>query len=68
MDIVEKIDILEKRLDSIEEKLEKINLLLTNNVIPNCNKMGNHINFIDSVYEKFKLPLEFICNKIKKIM
>ena len=31
MDIVEKIDILEKRLNSIEEKLEKINLLLTNN-------------------------------------
>ena len=68
MDIIEKIDILEKRLDSIEEKLEKINLLLSNNVIPNCNKMGNHIKFIDSVYEKFKLPLEFICNKIKKIM
>ena len=68
MDVVEKIDILGKRLDSIEENLEKINLLLTNNVIPNCNKMGNHINFVDSVYNKFNLPLEYICNKIKKIM
>ena len=56
MQIKHKIDKLEK----------KINLLLEKNKIntENCNKMGQHVDFIESVYTKVKYPLEFITNKL----
>ena len=36
-------------------------------VLQECKKMGNHIDFIENVYENVKHPLGFICNKIKYI-
>jgi len=50
----------------INELEEKINLLLEKNEIntENCNKMGQHVDFIESVYTKVKYPLEFITNKL----
>ena len=31
-------------------------------------KMGNHINFVENVYENVKHPLGYINNKIKNFM
>lgn len=65
-----KFNKLEKRLDDIEklllqlnEKLDKLN----DNVLPECKKMGSHIDFVENVYETVKHPLGFICDKIKRI-
>lgn len=60
-----KIDNLEKKLDNLETKLDKIYDLITNNIVNSCNKMNNHINFIENVYETIKMPMFFIVNKIK---
>lgn len=60
-----KIDNLEKKIDNLETKLDKIYDLITNNVVNSCNKMNNHIKFIENVYETIKMPMFFIVNKIK---
>jgi len=52
-------------LDRIEEKLDRIMTMLTEDVKENCDKMGEHIDFIETVYEDVKNPLGYICNKVK---
>lgn len=56
---------LEKRLDIIEKKLDKLILLVEGEVKPQCKKMGGHIDFVEKVYENVKAPLGFICNKLR---
>ena len=55
------------RLDALERKLDLILTKLDGSVIKNCDKMGNHIDFVNGVYETVKVPLNYIANKIHKI-
>ena len=55
------------RMDAIERKLDLILVKLDESVIENCDKMGNHIDFVNGVYETVKIPLYYISNKINKI-
>jgi len=48
----------------MREQLNRIEKLLINSVGENCEKMGNHIDFVESVYDTVKHPLTYICNKI----
>ena len=59
-----KLDSLEYKLIDLEVKLNKITDLLERDISPNCNKMSNHIDFIDKVYDTVKSPLNFMCNKV----
>jgi hypothetical protein len=43
-------------LEEISGKLDKIIRLLEDNVVKDCNKMRNHINFVESVYDVVKGP------------
>lgn len=63
MEQVRKINDLEKRVESIEVKIDKLTSLLEN-VKLDTNKMSSHIDFIDNVYTKVKMPLFWICDKI----
>ena len=58
---MEKID---DRLDRLEEKLDLILKILTEDIKNSCEKMGGHINFVEKVYDNVKHPLTFICNKV----
>ena len=49
-------------------KLEKILEVLEDKVTKNCEKMSQHIDFIDNVYDNVKNPLGFICNKVGGLM
>lgn len=55
---------IEDRLDRLEEKLDLILKILTEDIKNNCEKMGGHINFVEKVYDNVKHPLTFICNKV----
>jgi len=57
MDIDERIDLLEYKLDRILEILEKNT--------EDCKKMSSHIDFIETIYENVKNPLDYICDKVK---
>ena len=59
-----KLDSLEYKLIDLEVKLNKITDLLERDITPNCKKMSSHIDFIDTVYDTVKSPLNFMCNKI----
>lgn len=63
MEQTRKIDDLEKRVESMEVKIDKLTSLLEN-VKVDTNKMSSHIDFIDNVYTKVKMPLFWICDKI----
>ena len=68
--ILIKLNRLEKKTESIENELKKIDNKLTDLIIlmndnkQDCEKMSSHIDFIDSVYEKLKTPIDFVCNRL----
>jgi hypothetical protein len=56
------------QVERIEEKLDIILQKLDNSIIKNCDKMGDHIDFVNNIYETVKVPLHYISNKIHKIV
>lgn len=77
-----KLDNIESLLNEINCKLSilkenqqinknNIDIILTTlnkgDIVDNCKKMGDHINFIEKVYNNVKYPLSFLCNTINKI-
>ena len=62
-----RLEILETRLEIIETKLDSILDLLQNDIGTKCSKMSSHIDFIETIYENIKYPLEFICDKVNNI-
>ena len=55
---------MEERLARIENKLDLILEKLETNIEANCEKMADHITFVETIYEHVKNPLGFICNKV----
>ena len=55
MEQMRKIDDLEKKVISLEEKIN-ILINLIGNVKEDTGKMSTHIDFIDTVYTKVKCP------------
>ena len=69
-ELMDRIEVIERKLDRIEvieRKLDLILFKLDGSVIKNCDKMGTHIDFVNSVYTTVKVPLNYISNKIQKI-
>jgi len=64
--IIIKIGIIEKRLETINHKLDEL-ILLTKENEKKCDKMSSHIDFINSIYEKLKAPIDYISDKFKLI-
>ena len=61
--IEKKTDIIENRLREIDDKLTELIILMNDNK-RDCEKMSSHIDFIDSVYEKLKTPIDYVCNRL----
>ena len=68
MSVEERVQNLEQHQQRIEDKLDQIMEILESKVSKNCEKMSEHIDFIDTVYDNVKNPLGFICNKVGSIM
>ena len=52
---------MEEKLDSVLEKLDT-------SIIKNCDKMGDHIDFVNNVYDTVKVPLHYLSNKVQKMI
>lgn len=61
--IYKKTDSIENRLKEIDDKLTQLIILMNDNK-RDCEKMSTHIDFIDSVYEKLKAPIDYVCNRL----
>ena len=66
-EVKSKLDSLEEKINDLDDKLSDILILLERDVKPNCNKMSNHIDFVDNVYDNVKNPLGFICSRVSKL-
>ena len=67
-ELKDRMDLIEEKIAKLDQKLDEVFKILNEQVVPECNKMSNHINFIETVYNTVKRPLGFICNKIRAIM
>tara|TARA_Y100000389_G_C17459622_1_gene520712 strand:+ start:1246 stop:1491 length:246 start_codon:yes stop_codon:yes gene_type:complete len=56
-------DDIKERLKALESKLERIENIL-NRIEPNCDRMGNHINFVETVYTSWRNPINWLLSKI----
>ena len=72
-ELTNRMDILEVKMERILEKLDKLDNLdkldkldKLEEIKNNCNKMGNHIDFVETVYDTLRAPLQYISNKINK--
>lgn len=63
-EVKSKLDSLEEKINDLDDKLSDILILLERDIKPNCNKMSNHIDFVDNVYDNVKNPLGYICSKV----
>lgn len=69
--ILIKLNRLEKKTESIENELKKIDNKLTDLIIlmndnkRDCEKMSSHIDFIDNVYQKLKTPIDYVCKRLE---
>ena len=55
------------KLSVLEKKIDELNHSINDDLVTECKKMGNHIDFIENVYDNVKHPLGYICKKIKYI-
>jgi hypothetical protein len=62
------IIMLKSKMERMEEKLDAILQKMDTNIIKNCDKMGEHIDFVNNVYDTVKVPLHYISNKVQKII
>lgn len=62
---MDKIHDMDERLIRIEEKLDKL-IYLIEQQEKTSEKMSQHIDFIDGVYDSVKNPLSTICNTISQ--
>jgi hypothetical protein len=53
-----------EKIDQIDNKLDEILFILKKDISKNTKKMGEHIDFVETVYENVKYPLGFLCNTI----
>jgi hypothetical protein len=40
-------------------------IILMNDNKRDCEKMSSHIDFIDSVYQKLKTPIDYVCKRLE---
>lgn len=58
---------LDSEVQILQSKVDDVLHILTDKVQVDCKKMGNHILFVESVYEKIRNPLSYICGKIANL-
>ena len=61
--IILRLNRIEQKVNNIDQQLTDLIILINDNK-RDCEKMSTHIDFIDSIYEKLKTPIDFVCNTI----
>ena len=55
---------IDKKLENIEKEIAEIKSKINNDLVNDCKKMSQHIDFIEKIYDNVKNPLGYICNKL----
>ena len=62
-ELSDKVDNLTQEILNLSKKIDKIMEVLSVNQ-GECERMGNHINFVENLCEKVKSPLIYFCDQI----
>ena len=52
---------------ALNDRLDRIERLLQTEVVTKCNKMSNHIDFIERIYDYVKSPLFYISERVRSL-
>ena len=58
---------LNKNIEEVNIKIDNLSVHINDDLVPECKKMGSHIDFVEHVYDTVKHPLGYLCNKIKRL-
>ena len=58
------INTVNNKIDELSLKMDNIITILNIDIKKNTEKMGDHIDFIERIYDNVKQPLAYLCNKI----
>ena len=61
---IDKIEDLENKFKQLDAKMDRILELLERD----CKKMSDHIDFVDSIYEKVKTPFYYLMNRVNLVL
>jgi len=67
-ELFHRLDKLDTDIENIAKSFQELKSDIQNDLKPACSKMVHHVDFIDEVYEKVKVPLNYVCNKINRII
>jgi hypothetical protein len=59
--VMDMLDKMNEMIKDNNETLKRIEDKLDNQVTNECEKMGSHIDFVESVYERLRHPIDSIC-------
>jgi len=62
--IKEQLENLTKQVASLEDKINDIRIILETD----CKKMVDHIEFVETVYEKVKYPFNYVMNNVSNVI
>ena len=79
--IIERVNSIENNVETLHDKLDNlINILsivdkkndialniLEHDIKEDCEKMSSHINFVETIYDNVKYPLNFLTDKINRL-
>jgi uncharacterized protein YydD (DUF2326 family) len=60
------VDNLQQSVNDLHSKVDKMIEMLQVDIKEDCQKMAEHIDFIENVYDNVKNPLGYLCNTVKK--
>ena len=59
---------IKEELAEIKLEIKSLNDKLDKEVTGECKKMGEHIDFVENIYENVKHPLGYVCHKISSVI
>jgi prefoldin subunit 5 len=55
--ILQKLETLQQSVDKLEKQLQYVET-----VVPSCQRMDDHVSFVNGVYTTMKSPIEYVCS------
>jgi hypothetical protein len=63
--IIKELEKMAVKMEKLELIMERLEAKIDDSVSVNCKKMGEHIDFVEDVYDNMRSPMQFMMNKIK---
>tara|TARA_B100000965_G_scaffold327358_1_gene290142 strand:- start:188 stop:457 length:270 start_codon:yes stop_codon:yes gene_type:complete len=67
-DLQDTLDSILKKMDNLERIVRRMEerLIQMEKVIPACERMDDHVTFVNGVYTTVKAPIEYICSAFSR--